>query len=403
MSGKPKIAVIQFYFYPDISAVSQLLGDLLAGLAETKRFDLTVFCGTSTYEKKRLRENRVARLPGIKIRRIKTSNLGRTSFLTRVIDYVSYYAFIFSYFFFSKKWDAIVCMTSPPLIGFAVAMATMMRRSPIIYYIQDLYPEILFDMGYIQKPWLVRKLMGINRIIIRKAFRVITIGSYMEKKLRHYYRNCSAKIRTISNWADRGVSEWREKSNRGEFVLLYSGNMGLAHEFTHLPEFIRRLKAIDGIRYRFIGGGKKRDELVRIFKDTRELRSEFVGYAPRSDVDRNLSQADVLIIAQKEETVGDILPSKFFSYLSVGRPLLFLGPKESEIGEVVLKNDIGAVVESERDVDSAVRYVTRLIKNPTLVDLVGRRAYKLYNDRYRFRHSLQAFENTLAEVAGNRK
>jgi glycosyltransferase involved in cell wall biosynthesis len=393
-----RIAVIQFYFYPDISAVAQLLGDLLEEVASGGEYDVTVFCGSSRYARQvDRREKDQRRRRSVKIKRIITTNFGKKNFFTRSLDFLVYYITVFFYFLFSNKWDVFVTMTSPPLIGFVVSIATLLSRIPLVYYVEDLYPELLYDIGYIRRPWLIRKLRILNNTIIARASKVITIGEYMTEKIEANYRRTRGKITQIDNWAI-GI-DYAERERQPEFTLLYSGNMGLAHDFSKLKLLIREMKSLDGLHYKFIGGGESRNAIEQIFRAEAETRVSFSGYSARTAHYTAITDADLFIISQKRETIGDILPSKLYSYLAAGRPLLFLGPRRSEIGKLILNNDIGVVLETEDDVSKVAAFIENSTGNQRLCNATGRRARKLFDSRFSLAHSVGKFRRVLEEVS----
>jgi glycosyltransferase involved in cell wall biosynthesis len=395
-SLKKRIAVIQFYFYPDISAVSQMLQDLLIEVGADPGLEITVFAGRSAYQEDRGVEGRSRKLPGIAIRRLFTLNFGKTRFLTRILDYSFYYAGIFVYLLFGPRWDAVVCLTSPPLIGFVASLALLFRRSRLVQYIQDLYPEILFDLRMIRSPWLTRRLRFLNQVAFTRADRIVTIGRYMSRKVIRYCRSYGKKLVEVSNWAKGiGFEETRPESDEAAFVILYSGNIGMSHDFNSFGRLVSSLKRVNGIRYQFTGGGGQKEYLQRLFADLGEGRVRFTDYLKREDIGGNLAGGDLLLLAQKRETVGDILPSKLYSYLAAGRPILFLGPLDSEIGTLILQNDVGVVCESERDLAIARRYILFLMRHPEVKRSIGRRARRVYEERFTLDRSARRFRRVL--------
>ena len=393
-----KIAVVQLYFYPDISAVSQLLGDLLKEIADDAKYEISVFCSRSYHGERKKEDLRLLESFNIEIRYIATFNFGKKNFVTRLLDYFLYYISIFIYFLFSFKWDLIIAMTSPPLIGCVISAATLFTGVPFIYYVQDLYPELLYDMGYIKSPQFVRKMRALNSYAMRSANRVITIGEYMTKKVLDNYQTSGRRISEINNWTV-GI-EYSERKKMNEFTLLYSGNMGLAHDFSNLAALIRKLAMASGIRYRFIGGGQARADIENIFDSEKESRVAFQDYTDRSVHSSLIAEADLFIIAQKQETVGDILPSKLYSYLAAGRPILFLGPLNSEIGKLIINNDIGVVLETQDDAFKVAELIKSLICNRSLAVDMGRRARTLFENKYRLTQSAEKFTRVIDYVLG---
>ncbi len=372
-----------------MSAVSQLLGDLLKEIARDREIEITVFCSRVT-QNKRLRN-----FHDVAVKPVTTFNLGKKNFLTQFLDYSLFYLYIFFSFLFSWKWDAIVSLTTPPFTGFVLAIATLFKRVPLLYYVQDLFPEILYDMGYIRKPWLIRKLQILNRITLRNAKTVIVIGEHMAEKITNNYRGIEKKIHVVSNWAV-GI-DYKECQNGDEFVMLYSGNMGVGHDFTKLAEILEKLRVIEKIQYRFIGGGRREREIRNVFRLQGESRVRFQGYLDRNSHNKILKYADIFLIAQKRETIGDILPSKLYSYLAAGRPMLFLGPRNSEIGKTIINNDIGIVVENSADTEQAQRYVRFLKDSPASAREIGKRARRLFENKHQLCFSVTAFRSLLED------
>ena len=389
-----QIAVVQFYFYPDISAVSQLLGDLLCTLAQDEEYNITVYCATSDYAE--IRDQIDNRFDKLNIVRIKTTNIGRKSFFSRIIDYTGFYISVFIRFFFGRKWHAVISMSSPPLIAFPVSLALLFRKVPFIYYIEDLFPEILFDMSYLKHPWLIRKLQALNKVIMRRANSIITIEEYMSRKVITNYLEAKDKIIEIPNWSRDVV--FIPTLERQDFTILYSGNMGLAHDFSILEPLIKELLPLKSICYQFIGGGTRVEEIRNIFIKSGEPRVEFRGYTSRDVHGATLAQGDLFIISQKRETVGDLLPSKLYSYLAAGRPMLFLGPRSSEIGRIIIDNDFGVVVENTQDISTAKRYIEFLQNNHLRAGLINERIHRYSKFHFGLKKSVEYFRQTIEET-----
>ncbi len=389
-----RIVVVQFYFYPDISAVSQLLGDLLCTLAQDEEYNITVYCATSDYSE--VRDQTDNRFDKLNIIRIKTTNIGRKSFISRIIDYTGFYISLFIRLSLGRRWHAVISMSSPPLIAFPVSIALLFRKIPLIYYIEDLFPEILFDMSYLKHPWLIRKLQVLNKVVMRRANSIITIEEDMSRKVITNYPYAKGKTVEIPNWS-REV-EYLPASERKDFTILYSGNMGLAHDFSMLEPLIKELLPLKNICYQFIGGGTRVEEIRNIFIKSGETRIEFRGYTSRDVHGATLAQADLFIISQKRETVGDLLPSKLYSYLAAGRPMLFLGPRSSEIGRIIVDNDFGIVVEHRQDISTAKRYIEFLKNDHLRVRLINERIHRYSKFHFGLKKSVEYFRQTIEET-----
>jgi hypothetical protein len=220
---------------------------------------------------------------------------------------------------------------------------------------------------------------------------VIVIGQDMKEKLLRVY-GPPRELSLIQNWGDfSGVKAPRS----GDFVVGYSGNAGIAHQFDLLYEVVNQLKYFDDLRYTFRGSGPRVSEIQQAFLQLGETRVVFSDFVERSLVVPTLSECSVLVLAQSSESVGDLLPSKFYTYLMAGRPILFLGPRQSEIGRQILQNDLGFVLEESRYVGACVNWFIALRASPVLANEIGRRASRYYEQNFGFNRSLMGLLDAL--------
>lgn len=376
-----------------------MLGDLATHLADSGRYKCTVLAGSTVRTTHRW--NRLPiRLESVRIRRVRTLSSGKRTFLHRIFEYSTFYLGVASYLFFRRDFDVVVCFTTPPLIGFAAAAGLALSRIPFIYYVQDLYPELLYDMGFIRDPWLIRKLSVLNRIIVRRATRVVTIGRWMARKIERNYGFRRGSVPILHNWA-MGI-EPSSPPTDGPFVILYTGNIGLAHDFSLLPRLLEELAKLDpsDLRFCFVGDGKRFRAVQKLFPRSLRDRCEFSGYVEREELNSLLSQANLFLVAQSERTVGDIVPSKFYGYLAAGRPIVFLGSSKSEIGDIIVRNRIGVVVECPEDGAVGAQHIARMAKRDGAYLKVCERAASIYREELGFERSASGFEALLQEVVG---
>jgi colanic acid biosynthesis glycosyl transferase WcaI len=393
MAKRKKILIIQQYFYPDISAVSQLLVDLLSPLSD--EYEVTVLC-SSVYNSVEKYEELPESINGVKILRIRGIKAGKKSFFHRIAEYSTFYLGAFFHVLTHREYSLVVSMTTPPLIGFFAALGNIPHRRPLIQYVEDLYPELLFDMGYISSPWIIRRLAKLSRFGYRQADRVITLGHYMTRKIRWNYKIPDSKFVEIPNWSS-DVKYRLPGSNTG-LNLLYSGNAGLAHDFSMLKMLFHRMLEHPEMRFSFVGGGNQ----VRVIREYANVlepsRAEFSAYVEKSAHSSVLASGDILLLSQRDETVGDILPSKLYSYLAAGRPMLFLGPRKSEIGELLLNEKIGVILEVPGDLPEVFDFILQISRNRQYYVELCATIRRLFDDRYSQPRAVAQFRDLLEEV-----
>jgi glycosyltransferase involved in cell wall biosynthesis len=384
----PRLVIVEFSFYPETTAVSQLLGDLVFRLrAEHPDWSIRVLAGGIWED--RFEYSRWCK--GVRVHRFFPPWVGGRGGISKAIRYLWYGLAIFLLVPVFSHDATVVCLTTPPFLGAIVSSTLSRSRSRFIYYIQDLYPELLFDLGYLRVPWLIRRLQQVQNRTYRKAAKVITIGEDMKERILASYKRIR-DIEIVPNW---GFQVAPSPTPRSGLHLVYSGNAGLAHSFELLFQLAMSLKTWDGICYTFRGGGVQFENIRKRFSVIGEQRARFCGYSAREDVVTNLQEASVLVISQRNELLGDLLPSKFSTYLSVGRPILFIGPRQSEIGRVLMKNDIGFVLEATRDLETCIQWLDSLRKTTDLRDAMGGRASQVYQDHYSFDLAFNQFRNVM--------
>ena len=387
------LLVVQQYFYPDISAVSQLLFDLLSSISN--KYEITVLTGSS-FNGLGFKGPTPKEIEGIKIKRIKTVNMGRKNLVMRFLEYSCFYFAAFWHVFKSRKYNLIISMTTPPLIGFFVAIGNIMHNRPLIHYVEDLYPELLFDMGFVKNPWIIRRMALFSRFAYKHSEKIISLGSFMTRKLIWNYGLELKNIIEIDNWVND--VDYIEPKVMNHFWLLYSGNAGMAHDFSKIDLIINEVENNRNLALRFVGGGQQYKAVYEKALRIPEERREFQGYVVKRKHTEVLANGNLLIISQKESTVGDILPSKLYSYLAAGRPILLLGTRKSEIGQLIDSENIGIILEHKRDMDNVIKYINMLSSDYKYYLDLCRRIRQIFESNYTLNHAKIKFVDAIEGV-----
>ncbi|MGH9457654.1 MAG: glycosyltransferase family 4 protein, partial [Thermoanaerobaculia bacterium] len=197
-------------------------------------------------------------------------------------------------------------------------------------------------------------------------------------------------VRVIHNWADGDAirpaptdphslrAEW---GWQGRFVVLYSGNFGLAHEFETLLDAANLLRGRPEVRFAFVGGGPRLDEVKRRAGELALPNVEFHPYVSRSDLGLSLTAADLHVVTLRRRMPGLLVPSKVYGILAAGRPTLYVGPPEGEIHDIVREARCGTTVENG-DAESLAMTIRGYIENRWQCEEEGRRARQVFDDRF---------------------
>src|SRR5204863_7132628 len=186
------------------------------------------------------------------------------------------------------------------------------------------------------------------------------------------------RLRVIANWADGDAlrssaadqdalrQQWRLE---GRFVVAYSGNMGRVHEYETILGAAELLRAVSRIAFVFIGGGVRMRELKAEAR-RRELDLTFMDYQPRESLAQSLGAADVHLVSLRPQAEGLVVPSKFYGVAAVGRPVIYVGDPDGEIGSVVRRFNCGIAVRNG-DRHGLAEAIRHLAANPDLCRALG--------------------------------
>ncbi len=395
-----RILILHQFFYPDHSAVSQLMTDLAESLVE-RGVEVTAIAGRGRYnggEKLSRREE----YKGIRIERAWTTSFGKRSIIGRLADYLSFYVGATWKLLRVERHDILLALTQPPLIGLIGLVIGRLRGMRVVALVQDVYPDVAIALGTLkQRSASARFFDWLNRRALRGMDRIIVLGECMRDRIRAKVGDERAeRIDIIHNWADGQLIKPLAREERNPFVLkhdlqkrfvvLFSGNFGLVNEFQTVLEAARLLRQRTDITFLFIGDGVKGVEIKK-FAEQHELENvKMLPYQPREELCFSLTAGDAHLTTLADGLAGLSVPSKTYAILAAGRPVLFVGDLQSAIARLVSENNCGAVIASGES-EQLARVITEWAANPEKLSEIGARARALFESRFERQHAITAY------------
>jgi colanic acid biosynthesis glycosyl transferase WcaI len=395
--SRRRVILVNRYFHPDHSATSQLATDLARHLSSAG-WEVIAIASRQKYDDRNARMPRRETLENLRIHRAWSTQRGRAGLAGRAIDYLT---FALSAFFLilrlSNRRTLVIAMTDPPLLSVVAAAAAALRGARLVNWLQDLFPEVAEELGVTRR---IAFLHAFRNWSLRRADVNVAVGERMAERLR----SLDSSATVIHNWADAAIQPIPHEQNslrrswnlEGKFVVAYSGNLGRAHEIQTMAGAIRMLSGHETIRFLFIGAGARTAELRHAVMDLDNVR--FEAYQPRERLSESLSAADVHLISLDPRVEGLIVPSKVYGILAAGRPAIFIGSPDGEIGELLKELGCGAVI-APRDVESLVEAILRLAGDSALVSSLGAQARAAHEERFTAPISLEAWGRTLSDIS----
>ena len=398
-----RILLLNQYYAPDEAATAQVLADLGAALAAAGH-SVTAICCNRSYADPAKRYPTREVVDGVRVRRIRTTGFGRRSAAGRMLDYFSFVTGAFLSMLRGERPDVIISLTTPPMIGLAGVFVARIRGGKAVLWSMDVYPDLLYALGAVRPRSIAGRLLRmLSSATVRSQDAVVALG---ESMAAHLKKAGARRVEVVHNWSDENSvlpiqsSESRFRREWGwdnRFVILYSGNLGLAHEFDTLLAAADRLRNVPEILFAFVGAGprlayveRRRDELHLANVDIRRP-------VARDVLSDSLAAGDVHLITMRSGVSGLLVPSKIYGILAAGRPTLYVGPPEGEIFDILRSGRCGTCVDNGQ-IDALVTAIEAYRSNAKLRADEGTRARGLFERQFTKSRAMAQFRAVLESL-----
>lgn len=374
--------LIEQYFYPDGWSGAQYPINIAEEMIN-QGWKVKVICSNQPYINNNFHKND-PRDKGILIDYVKLPFKQKISFL-KLINQIVFAIISFFKIVKNKKPNLILVFTNPPPIIIIVFFIKKIFRIPYIIVAMDLYPEVLLKNLSKNYSYLLDKIISpIFNISYKSASEIVSLGNTMSLKLINKGVAIS-KIVIIRNWAIgdlniiKSPNEISKKWNiKSDLTLLYSGNLGVAHEWETLLEALSLSKLKPNqLQILFVTSGSRVNK-AKIFAE-KNLYKDSVIFKPlvkSEDLPLTMGIADLAVVTLRKNFDGLVSPSKLSGYLGRGLPILFIG-LDSEMRRTLEFNQIG-VSFSPGEKTLLANYLKSIYKNKNKLISQGRNSLDYY-------------------------
>ena len=385
----PSVVVIYHFFHPDDVVSARHYSDFAAELAR-RGWDVTV-----------LTSNRYCRYPkekvsiqeedwnGVHIIRVPRMGWNQADNLSRICNAVWMMIGWLVKLRKLPKADVIVVGSDPQFSQLLFPpIKALIRPKVLAYWCFDLFPEAILADG---ASGPVRLLARVIQPLMKRTYRsvdlMVDLGLCMRKRLDTY--NHSAKRETLIPWAlveperltPPDLPTRHQMFGDAGLALLYSGNMGKAHDFMPFLHLARMLKRINPkIVFCFACRGNRAAELqAAITRQDTNVR--LAPFAQESELEKRLNSADIHLLSLRPEWQGVVVPSKFFGSLAVGKPVIYAGPEFSSIAEWVREFNVGLVL-TEKNFKTVAQELLKISRDPDVLKSWQQNAIQTYQNQF---------------------
>lgn len=387
-----KILFLPAYYYPEHAASSYLGDDLRVALCENDA-EIVLYAPTpsrgvtaeirkeySSKEKKRevLLDGKLV------VNRFNLYAEGKNPIM-RALRYLLCWVKQFNRGLFAKDIDCIYLASTPPIQGVLGGLLKKLRKKPFIYNLQDIFPDSLAGTGLAKKGGLLWKIgRVIENFTYSNADKIIVISE-------DFKRNIMAKgvpeekIVVIYNWVDeKAVQPVAKEDNplfeefglsRDKFTIVYAGNLGNAQNISIIVD---AAKLLLDIQFALFGTGGLESELRTQIENEQLSNVHLNPLQPFERVSQVYSLGDACIVSCKAGLGGSAMPSKTWTIMSCGRPVV-ANFDEGDLKDILENNKCG-VFSHAGNVKEFVAAIRQMATNREKCEEMGKNARQFILD-----------------------
>jgi colanic acid biosynthesis glycosyl transferase WcaI len=382
-----RILFLNLYFPPDTSATAKSAESMVHALAQTH--EVTVLCGRPSYDPTERRpwklwqterlntksEQSIGKTAGdpaaFTVIRVGSTDYPRIQMNRRILNYLTYVKLAVCRALFIPC-DVIFAMTDPPFNGIVGAFLSVLKRKPLVYDIQDIYPDMAVAGSIVQPGLLTRFWERLHRWTLRRATRIIVLGDDMRARIIGKAID-PAKVFIVRSGVDTPppdspplpLNPEVTHAIRGNFrfVLLHAGNLGFYGAWDTIIAAARKLEN-ENIGFVFVGDGAERPRLENLAAGATNVR--FLAFFPSADIASVLAAPDAHIVTIKRGLEGVVVPSKMFGIIAAGKPIVAVAAAETDVASLGLRHGF-AIYADPTNPEELASSVRRLAADPAAI------------------------------------
>jgi colanic acid biosynthesis glycosyl transferase WcaI len=400
------ILLFNEYYPPDTSATAKMAAQVAEALA--RRHQVTVLAGRPSYDPTEFYPYAFLRrdtLNNVTIERVGSTAYPRHQMNRRVSNYLSYLALAVPRALVIRP-DVILAMTDPPVAGIAGAFIARRLGRPFVYNIRDLYPEMAVGGDIVRPGKWIERWEKMHRRALKQAARVIVLGDDMRHRILSkgvapervvVVRDGASFLVSMPDANDSATRKIIEEIRCGfSFVVLHAGNLGFYGAWGALLKAAEILRD-ENIGFVFVGAGANRASLEASAANLPNVR--FLPFRPAEQVPHVMLAGDLHVVTVRRGLEGVVVPSKLYSILAAGRPVLAVAAAESDAARIAAEFGCGVVADPD-DPAAIAAAIRELRDNGARLAHMAERA-RATAEKYARVNELERFTAFIEDAAGH--
>lgn len=371
-----RILIVTHHFWPENFRINEI-----SSFLANQNIEIDVYTSYPDYPNKKIYSK--FKYDGkkfnkkINIIRIPSFSRREGSRFRLFLNYFSFVLFgiLFSHLkLFGKKYDFIFTFgTSPVTVAILSIYINFFKRSKLILWLLDYWPDIIFELGYVKNKLYKHLIVKTVKYIYNKHDCILAqSNSYLEKIKKSTNPNLNQTFLYFPSWPEK-ISIDIDKNVNNLFnqykdfkKIVFTGNIGEAQGFENIIEFCENFSHLK-FKIFVVGTGRWINKIKTILAEKKIDQIIFCGHRPVNKIYSYLNNADILLISLKKGKVFDAtVPGKFSTYVQFNKPILgFIG---GETKDLINNNFLGLALE-EHELKNNKSKISEFVNNNYLNQL----------------------------------
>ena len=407
------LTVLCPHFEPDVAPTGEVITSTVQELV-ARGHRLHVVTSLPWYQQHRIEpgwEGRLVRGERTawgRISRVHPFPTDKTNIPARAVAFAGFTVLVAATGLVGPRPDAVLAM-SPPLTlgptGWALARA---RRAPFVFNIQDVFPDVAVELGVLRGRAVIATASWVERFSYRHADAVTVLSDDLRENVEGKLpADGATEVRVIPNFVDTSritpgptANSYRREHGLDGTVVMYAGNVGLSQSLGLLLDAATAFSYDPTVTFVINGAGAARADLERRASGLPNVR--FVDMQPRGMLPEVLAAADIHVVPLKAGLARSSVPSKLYSILAAGRPVVASVDAGTEVARVVERADAGLTVSAD-DGEAFTKAIRRLVDHPDEARAMGTAGRRFVEGWASPAAVAEAYDGLFAELVDRRR
>ena len=396
-NGQKSILFLCQFFYPEYNSSATLPFDTAKYLA-SQGYAVSALVG---YPKEYSNEKDLPCrdvVDGVSIRRLRYLQLKRGGKIGRLINYFSFTFKALLSLGALNRVDCVVVYSNPPILPIVPIFGKKLFGTHFVFVAYDVYPEVAYASKSLSPGSIISRVMKqINCGLYRTCDCVVALTDEMRQFLLEKRPELTSdRIVTIANWAHESAqiptreSYARFRYEEDAFIVAYFGNMGICQDMETMLGGAELLKDDAHVRFLIIGHGSKKEGVLERIRSAGLKNIQLLDFLTGEDFEHAVAISSCCVVSLERGLKGTCAPSKYYSYLQGGKPILAVVEKDSYLEKEVADADCGRAVMIG-DSAGLRDHILELAEHPDLQKRMAEHSGALYKSNYGYEIAMKKY------------